>query len=88
MKDPSKNQNSVSRRQFGKIAGAVFGAAAGFHFIPSRAWGRLEKPTLAGIGTGGKGRTDIQQSRESGLRDGGPWSMSSMPRSLVRPKAG
>ncbi len=67
MKDPSKNQKSVSRRQFGKIAGAAFGAAAGFHFIPSRAWGRLEKPTLAGIGTGGKGRTDIQQSERVGF---------------------
>ena len=39
----------------------------GFHFIPSRAWGQLEKPALAGIGAGGKGRTDIQQSYDAGF---------------------
>ena len=43
------------------------GALAGFTFIPSRAWGKLEKPTLAGIGAGGKGRVDIQQSANAGF---------------------
>ena len=62
----SKTSN-ISRRQFNKAAGAAFGAAAGFHFIPSRAWGRLEKPTLAGIGAGGKGRVDIEQSAKAGF---------------------
>ena len=67
MNGRSKRPNSISRRQFGKTAAAAFGAAAGFHFIPSRAWGRLEKPTLAGIGIGGKGLVDIQESDKVGF---------------------
>ncbi len=65
--DDNCQKNTISRRQFGKAAAATFGAAAGFHFIPSRAWGRLERLTLAGIGVGGKGRTDIEQSRKVGF---------------------
>jgi len=67
MTHSSQHRSRISRRQFGKVAGAAFGAAAGFYFIPSRAWGRLEKPTLAGIGMGGKGRGDIQQSQKVGF---------------------
>lgn len=67
MNDVSQKQTAISRRQFGKMAGATFGAAAGFYFIPSRAWGRLEKLTLAGIGMGGKGRSDIRNSEKVGF---------------------
>ncbi len=66
MKKPTPSA-SLSRRQFTKTAGAAFGAAAGFHFFPSLAQGRGEKPTLAGIGAGGKGRTDIEQCRKAGF---------------------
>lgn len=67
------NQDSagkLTRRSFAKTAGATFGAAMGFHFIPSRAWGNLEKPVLAGIGAGGKGRADIGGSAMAGFRVG------------------
>ena len=66
---PSEIRRSkLSRRQFGKTTSkSVFGAALGFQFIPSRAWGKLEKPTLAAIGVGGKGRADINGSLESGF---------------------
>lgn len=67
MSSSPKKSTSVSRRQFGKAAGATFGAAAGFHFVPSHAWGRLERPTLAGIGAGGKGRTDVAECAKAGF---------------------
>lgn len=67
MHHSSHGHAAISRRQFGKLAGATFGAAAGFHFIPSHAWGRLEKLALAGIGMGGKGRSDIQNSKGVGF---------------------
>ena len=57
----------ISRRRFAKSASATFGAALGFHFIPSKAWGNLEKPTLAGIGAGGKGKADITGSQKAGF---------------------
>jgi predicted dehydrogenase len=63
----SKPKPSVSRRQFTKTAGAAFGAAAGFHFFPALAEKKLEKPTLAGIGAGGKGLADINGSKNAGF---------------------
>ena len=63
----SVDRHSVDRRQFGKAAGAVFGAAAGFHFFPALADKKLEKPTLAGIGAGGKGTADINGSQKAGF---------------------
>lgn len=57
----------VSRRTFTRGVAATFGAAAGFHFFPSLANKRLEKPTLAGIGVGGKGRADINGSAAAGF---------------------
>jgi predicted dehydrogenase len=60
--------SNISRRSFTKAASATFGAALGFHFIPSRAWGNLEKPALAGIGAGGKGKADIYGSQQSGFQ--------------------
>ena len=72
MKDPKQQQASskkpaVSRRQFNQVAGAAFGAAAGFHFFPALADKKLEKPTLAGIGAGGKGMADIKGSDKAGF---------------------
>ena len=61
------NPSTVSRRQFNKAAGAAFGAAAGFHFFPALADKKLEKPTLAAIGAGGKGVADINGSRKAGF---------------------
>ena len=60
-------KSSLSRRQFTKVAGATFGAAAGFHFFPALADKKLEKPTLAGIGAGGKGRADVSGSKQAGF---------------------
>jgi predicted dehydrogenase len=67
MKNDQAN-SQLSRRSFHRAAGVTFGAALGFHFIPSRAWGNLEKPALAGIGAGGKGRADIYGSQQSGFQ--------------------
>ena len=58
---------SVSRRTFAKTVAATFGAASGFHFFPSLANKRLEKPALAGIGAGGKGQSDISGSAAAGF---------------------
>lgn len=67
MSDRPHPKSTVSRRQFTKTAAASFGAAAGFHFFPSLAQRRVEKPTLAGIGAGGKGRSDINGAKEAGF---------------------
>ena len=58
---------ALTRRGFGKATAAVFGAASGFHFFPALADKKLEKPTLAGIGTGGKGSTDITGAAKAGF---------------------
>jgi predicted dehydrogenase len=60
--------HSPTRRQFAKSAAASAAATFGFQFIPSRAWGQLEKPALAGIGSGGKGVADINGSSSAGFR--------------------
>ncbi len=65
--DKNTDSKQVTRRTFTKAVGGCFGAALGFHFIPSRAWGNLEKPTLAGIGAGGRGRADISESHQCGF---------------------
>lgn len=65
-----KKKTQVDRRSFAKTAGATFGAAMGFHFVPSRAWGNLEKPVLAGVGAGGKGKADITGSVKAGFQVG------------------
>ncbi len=63
----SVSRKAVSRRTFTKSAGAIFGAAAGFHFFPALGEKKLEKPTLAGIGAGGKGRADINGAAAAGF---------------------
>ncbi|NNE00587.1 MAG: Gfo/Idh/MocA family oxidoreductase [Pirellulaceae bacterium] len=69
--DPTKSHKApgsgVSRRQFHKAAGTAIGAAAGFHFFPALADKKLEKPTLAGIGIGGKGSADITGASKAGF---------------------
>lgn len=67
MTNESRHKNVLSRRTFHQAVAGTFGAAMGFHFIPSRAWGNLEKPTLAGIGAGGKGLADIGGSAKAGF---------------------
>jgi len=64
---PKSTQQS-SRREFIRAAGAATIATQfGATYIPAHAFGKMEKPALAGIGAGGKGRTDIVQSRDAGF---------------------
>ena len=59
-----KSERGSSRRKFIKTAGAAaFATQFGATYIPAHAFGKMEKPALAGIGAGGKGRTDIVQYR-------------------------
>lgn len=62
------HSSSLSRRGFTKATGAAATAAFGFQFVPSHVWGANEKPALAGIGSGGKGKTDIDQANKSGFQ--------------------
>ena len=64
----SNTSRRLTRRTFGKAVANTFGAALGFYFVPSRAWGNLEKPALAAIGTAGKGRSDISESDACGFQ--------------------
>ena len=63
----TKNTSKPTRREFGKAAGTTAAAAFGFNILPSGSRGNLEKPALAAIGTGGKGRADIEGSQEVGF---------------------
>lgn len=56
----------INRRRFVQAAGIAAGASA-FHPVPLIARGRLEKPTVLGIGAGGKGRTDLEQCQKVGF---------------------
>ena len=58
-------KSKVSRRKFVKAAGVVAGAT--LFPVPTIARGRLEKPTLLGIGAGGKGKADLDQSTKAGF---------------------
>ena len=66
--DAQDRSAQLGRRRFTKATAATFGAALGFHFIPSRAWGSNEKLVLAAIGAGGKGKADIYGSADSGFQ--------------------
>ena len=63
----------ILRRSFLGTAGtaaalaASQNASAAFHPIPLVTRGRLEKPTLLGIGAGGKGTTDLEQCKKVGF---------------------
>ncbi len=66
-KTPSNaGSGTLSRRGFAKTAGAA-AAAFGFQVVPSRVFGANQRPALAGIGSGGKGRVDIAESAKSGF---------------------
>lgn len=68
MSDSQNPQSgAISRRSFGRQTGTAAAALFGFNLLPSGARGGLERPALAGIGTGGKGRSDIQNSKEIGF---------------------
>ncbi len=62
-----KRPRGLSRREFTKRAGGTVGALAGFHFFPALGDKKLEKPTLAGIGVGGKGAADIAGAKRAGF---------------------
>jgi predicted dehydrogenase len=70
MNDPKKPSDgrAVSRRQFHKSAGLAAASTFGFQFVPSHVWGANERPALAGIGTGGKGESDINNSAAAGFQ--------------------
>lgn len=65
LQDPAKS--SLSRRQFTRSVSGGLGALAGFNFFPALADKKLEKPTLAGIGIGGKGAADISGAEKAGF---------------------
>ncbi len=56
--------DKITRRKFAKGAAA---AAFGFQVVPSRVFGANERINLAGIGTGGKGASDIAGSDGAGF---------------------
>ena len=58
----------TSRRGFHRTAAAAASSAFAFYFIPSSARGALERPALAGIGTGGKGASDIKGAQQAGFQ--------------------
>ncbi len=60
-------KRKLSRRTFVQAAGAAVGSAAFSYPIPTIARGRLEKPTLLGIGAGGKGRADLAGATKAGF---------------------
>ena len=63
----NRNMNSDStRRNFVKGIG-VSAAALNFQVVPSRVFGANDKITLAGIGTSGKGASDISGSAGAGF---------------------
>lgn len=59
--------SKISRRKFGKATATAAATAFGFQFIPSRVWGNLTKPTLVGVGAGGKGKQDINLCEQAGF---------------------
>lgn len=59
---------TTSRRSFVKTAAATaFATQFGARYIPAHSFGKMEKPALAGIGAGGKGKSDISQSKDAGF---------------------
>ncbi len=59
-------KRTLSRRNFLKSAGAA-GATASFFPTPTITRGRLEKPTILGIGAGGKGKADLAGASNAGF---------------------
>ncbi len=71
--DPQKSTHAeaeirANSAQIGKKATAAAATAAfGAQVVPSRVFGANQRPALAGIGSGGKGKTDIAESAKSGF---------------------
>ncbi len=65
---PAAPRETISRRGFQKSASLATASAFGFQFVPSHVWGANERPALAGIGTGGKGESDINSSANAGFQ--------------------
>ena len=63
----TKQETKLNRRQFQKNLTGTIGALAGFHFLPALADKKLEKPTVAGIGIGGKGASDLTGASAAGF---------------------
>jgi predicted dehydrogenase len=60
-------KRKISRRKFVQTASAVAGTAAFSFPVPTIARGRLEKPTVLGIGAGGKGKADLAGAAKAGF---------------------
>lgn len=57
-----------NRRGFIKTAAATaFATQFGAQYIPAESFGKMEKPALAGIGAGGKGKSDLSQCKDAGF---------------------
>ncbi|MCA9047939.1 MAG: Gfo/Idh/MocA family oxidoreductase [Planctomycetaceae bacterium] len=68
MSDKISDPQRVSRRSALKAAGrSAFAAGLAATYIPAHAFGKMEKPALGAIGTGGKGRSDISGSESAGF---------------------
>ncbi len=59
--------DKLTRRNFVKGAAAASASAFAFQVVPSRVFGANDRITLAAIGTGGKGASDIKGSVEAGF---------------------
>lgn len=59
-------KTNLKRRRFLK-AGAAIGAAASLCTRSISARGRVERPTVLGIGAGGRGRADLEQVSKAGM---------------------
>ncbi len=57
------SDRKITRRTFAGVASA---SAFAFHFIPRSAWGANERLNVAGIGVGGKGRSDVSGAAGAG----------------------
>lgn len=69
MKNKPQTASSMTRRDFGKLSASALAASAfSFSILPSHARGNLTKPTVVGIGSGGKGKTDITMSDKAGFQ--------------------
>ena len=63
-----RSEKKVTRRSFSKAAAlGAFAAQFGAAYIPAEAFGKMQKPALAGIGAGGKGRADLAGSQNAGF---------------------
>ncbi len=80
----------LGRRGFHKSVAAAASSVFAFHFIPSHAWGALERPALAAIGASGKGASDISGAKGAGFSiaalvdvvDGRKLGSTRLPRNL------